>query len=62
MLRETTTRYRVRRAALLFGAALAFAAADAQAAGTLTVFLAVWVLLAAIGLGQLLRAVRRLLR
>jgi CDP-diacylglycerol--glycerol-3-phosphate 3-phosphatidyltransferase len=30
--------------------------------GTLTVFLAIWVLLAAFGLAQLLRAVRRLLR
>ena len=30
--------------------------------GTLTVFLAIWILLAAFGLAQLTRAVRRLLR
>src|SRR5215213_7841957 len=36
-VRETTTRYRVRSAALFIGAALSFAATDAQAAGTLTI-------------------------
>src|SRR5829696_5852750 len=37
MVRETTTRYRVRSAALFICAALSFAATNAQAAGTLTV-------------------------
>src|SRR3954451_6319309 len=37
MLTDKITGNRARRAALLFGAVLAFAAADAQAAGTLTV-------------------------